>query len=72
MTISGGSGDDINFYIKDSAGSTVFNPGRVSHTYSYQSVAQKDGNYRVYMDNGFSTISAKTVYYRVIEAYIQT
>lgn len=69
MTISGGSGDDINFYIKNSSGSTVFNPGRVSHTYSYQFVAQKNDSYRVYMDNSFSYISTKTVYYRVIEAY---
>jgi predicted RNA-binding Zn-ribbon protein involved in translation (DUF1610 family) len=69
MTISGGSGDDINFYIKDSAGSTVFNPGRVSHIYSYQFVAQKNDSYRVYMDNSFSYFSTKTVYYRVIEAY---
>lgn len=69
MTISGGSGDDINFYIRNSAGNTVLNPGRVSDTYSYYFTAQKGDNYRVYMDNSFSIISTKTVYYRVIEAF---
>jgi hypothetical protein len=69
MIISGGSGDDINLYIRNSAGNTVFNPGRVSNTYSYSFTAQKDDNYRVYMDNSFSIVSTKTVYYIVIEAY---
>jgi hypothetical protein len=45
MTISGGSGDDINFYIRNSAGNTVFNAERVSNTYSYYFTAQKDDNY---------------------------
>jgi primosomal protein N' len=69
MTISGGSGDDINFYIRNSAGNTVLNPGRVSNTYSYSFTAQKADNYRVYMDNSFSIVSTKTVSYRVTEAY---
>jgi hypothetical protein len=69
MSISGGSGDDINFYIRDSGGNNVFGPRRVSDTYSYQFTAQKDDAYKVYMDNSFSIISTKTVNYRVIEAY---
>ena len=71
MTISGGSGDDINFYIKNSAGNTVFNPGKVSNTYSYSFTAQKNDNYRVYMDNSFSIVSTKTVK-RARPSYILT
>ncbi len=69
MTISGGSGDDINLYIRNSTGNIVFSSGRVSNTYSYSFTAQKDDNYRVYMDNSFSIVSTKTVNYRVTEAY---
>lgn len=69
MVISGGSGNDIDFYIKDSAGNLVFNPGRVSYTYSYYFQAPKDDYYRVYMDNSFSLFSSKTIVYTVNEAY---
>lgn len=72
LTISGGSGNDIRLYIKDSAENIVFDSGRVSRTYSYDFVSQKNDSYRVFFDNSFSIISTKTVSYSVIKAYYTT
>jgi hypothetical protein len=61
LSISGGSGNDINFWITDPTGATILNLGRVSQGRSFDFTAQASGAYTFYFDNSFSLLSTKTV-----------
>lgn len=61
LSISGGSGNDINFWITDPQGATILNLGRVSQGTSFDFTAQSSGAYTLYFDNSFSLLSSKTV-----------
>lgn len=61
LNISGGSNNDINLYIYNPDGMSVFSQ-RVSGSYTSQTfVATKSGFYSFFFDNSFSTISSKSV-----------
>lgn len=61
LTIEGGSGDDIDFWITDPAGNTVLGAGRVSRSHTFSFIAATDGNYQVNLGNTFSLFSNKVV-----------
>lgn len=61
FTVRGGN-DDINFYIEDPYGNTIYNAGRVSGRHSYSFTAQTTGVYSLYFDNSFSFITSKLVF----------
>jgi hypothetical protein len=61
LAISGGSGNDIDFWIIDPQGTTVLNLGRVSQGKSFDFTAQASGAYTFHFSNGFSLLSSKTV-----------
>lgn len=54
FTISGGTGNDIAFSVKDAQGNLVVNAERVSRQYSGQFTASHSGSYYLYFDNSFS------------------
>jgi hypothetical protein len=61
LAISGGSGNDIDFWITEPQGTTILNLGRVSQGRSFDFTAQASGAYTFHFSNGFSLISSKTV-----------
>jgi hypothetical protein len=61
LAISGGSGNDINFWVADPQGTTILNLGRVSQGKSFDFTAQSSGAYTFHFDNSFSLLSSKTV-----------
>jgi hypothetical protein len=61
VSISGGSGNDVNFYITDPAGAQIYNAGRVSGGTTFSFQASSSGAYILYFDNSFSLISSKTI-----------
>ena len=61
LAISGGSGNDIDFWIVDPQGTTILNLGRVSQGRSFDFTAQTSGAYTFHFSNGFSLLSSKTV-----------
>lgn len=61
LSISGGSGNDINFWVTDPSGNTIVNSGRVSQGTSFEFTAQRNGAYTLHLDNGFSVFSSKIV-----------
>lgn len=65
FSVEGGSGNDIDFSIKDPFGNLLQQAGRVSRSQSFAFVAAAAGEYRLYFDNSFSTFSNKVVKYSV-------
>lgn len=61
LSISGGSGNDIDFSVTNPQGNTIVNLGRVSQGTTFQFTAQGSGAYTLKFDNGFSIFSSKTV-----------
>jgi hypothetical protein len=61
LSISGGSGNDIDFRITDPQGTTVLGLGRVSQGKTFEFTAQASGAYTLHFDNSFSLISSKAV-----------
>lgn len=61
LSISGGSGNDIDFKVTDPQGTTVVGLGRVSQGRSFEFTAQESGAYTLHFDNSFSLISSKAV-----------
>jgi len=61
LAISGGSGNDIDFWITDPQGTTILNLGRVSQGRSFDFTAQASGAYTFHFGNTFSLLSSKTV-----------
>jgi len=61
LSISGGAGNDIDFWITDPTGVTIRSYGRVSIGRTFEFQATQDGAYTLHFDNSFSIISSKTV-----------
>ena len=61
ISISGGAGNDIDFWITDPTGVTIRSYGRVSLGRTFEFQATQDGAYTLHFDNSFSIISSKTV-----------
>lgn len=62
ISVSGGSGNDINFYVTDPSGAQVYAAGRVSgggNTFAFS--ADTSGAYTLHFDNSFSILSSKSV-----------
>jgi len=60
ISVSGGSGNDVNLRIKDPYDVRILQ-GLVSNQYNSQFTAANSGSYEFEFDNSFSIISAKTV-----------
>ena len=60
ITVSGGSGNDIDFYVTDSNGNTILRYDRATQT-SFSFAASTTGTYTMHFDNSFSIFSSKSV-----------
>jgi hypothetical protein len=60
VSVSGGSGNDINFYVTDANGKTVLSYSHVTHT-DFSFTATWAGSYKMTFDNTFSLLSGKSV-----------
>lgn len=61
LAISGGSGNDIDFWVTDPQGTKIFDSGRVSQGKTFDFTAQSSGAYTFHFGNTFSWFSSKTV-----------
>lgn len=61
ISISGGSGNDVNFWVTNPQGATLVNSGKVSGGTSFEFTAESSGAYTLHFDNSFSLLSSKTV-----------
>ena len=61
LAISGGSGNDIDFWVTDPLGATILNLGRVHQGATFEFTSQKSGAYTFHFGNTFSLLSSKTV-----------
>jgi len=61
FTIQGGSGDDIDFSVKDPSGNVVLNGGRVSDRWQFDFVCASTGSYQISFSNSFSIVSNKAI-----------
>jgi hypothetical protein len=61
LSISGGTNNDINFWITDPNGNIIVNLGRISQGTTFEFTAKKSGAYTFHFDNSFSLFSSKTV-----------
>lgn len=59
--ISGGSGNDVDFYVIDPNGSRIVDLGRVSQQATFEFTTQNQGAYTLRFDNSFSWVSPKIV-----------
>lgn len=63
ITVQGGSGNDIDFWITDPSGNTIVQAGRVSQRRSFSFISSTLGNYSLHLGNTFSLFSNKIVNY---------
>jgi hypothetical protein len=61
LSISGGSGNDIDFWITDPQGTKILDLGRVSVGRSFEFTTQASGAYTFHFSNTFSWFISKTV-----------
>ena len=61
LSISGGGGNDIDFWVTNPQGTTILNQGRVSQGTTFEFTAQMSGAYTLHFGNTFSLFSSKTV-----------
>lgn len=61
LAISGGSGNDIDFWVADPQGKIILDLGRVSQGKSFEFNTQASGTYTFHFSNTFSSISSKIV-----------
>lgn len=61
ISVSGGSGNDVDFWVTDPGGSHILNFGRVSRGTDFSFRADRSGAYTLHFDNSFSLISSKMV-----------
>ena len=61
ISVSGGSGRDVNFWVTDPSGATVYNAGRVTASTDFSFTAAQGGTYTLHLDNSFSIITGKQV-----------
>jgi hypothetical protein len=59
VAITGGSGNDVNFWVTDPQGTTILNQGRVSQGTTFEFTSQSSGAYTLHFDNSFSLLSSK-------------
>ncbi len=60
ITVSGGTGNDIDFYVTDPNGNAILRYDRVTQT-SFSFTASTTGTYTMHFDNSFSIFSSKSV-----------
>ena len=60
ITVSGGGGNDIDFYVTDPNGHTILRYDRATQT-SFSFTASTVGTYTMHFDNSFSILSSKSV-----------
>ena len=60
ISVVGGSGNDVNFYVTDPNGNTILSYDRVTQT-SFSFSASTTGTYVMHFDNSFSILSSKSV-----------
>ena len=60
ITVSGGTGNDIDFYVTDPNGTTILHYDRATQT-SFSFTASTTGTYTMHFDNRFSLLSSKSV-----------
>jgi len=61
LAVSGGSGNDINFWVSNPTGDHIISKRGVSVGGNFQFTADEDGAYTLFFDNSFSIISSKIV-----------
>lgn len=60
ISVVGGTGNDVNFYVTDPNGNTILSYDRVTQT-SFSFSASMTGTYTMHFDNSFSWLSSKSV-----------
>ena len=60
ITVSGGTGNDIDFHVTDPNGNTILRYDRATQT-SFSFTASTTGTYTMHFDNSFSIFSSKSV-----------
>jgi ribosomal protein L40E len=61
VSVSGGSGNDIDFRVTDPVGAVIRNYGRVRYGASFDFTASREGAYTLIFDNTFSIFSSKQI-----------
>jgi hypothetical protein len=61
ISITGGSSNDVNFYVTNPSGAKIYDAGRVTDGTSFAFTADTSGAYILHFDNSFSLLSAKQV-----------
>jgi emp24/gp25L/p24 family/GOLD len=61
VSITGGSSNDINFYVTNPSGARIYDAGRVSGGTSFSFTADSSGAFILHFDNSFSLLSNKQV-----------
>lgn len=71
ISVSGGSGNDINLYVTNPNGNTILSYDRATQT-SFSFTASTTGSYTMHFDNSFSWFSSKsvTLNYTIAEAIL--
>ena len=61
ISITGGSSNDVNFYVTNPSGAKIYDAGRVTDGTSFAFTADTSGAYILHFDNSFSLLSGKQV-----------
>ena len=61
MSITGGSSNDVDFWITDPIGNKIVDLGRVSQGTEFEFTANQNGAHSLHFDNAFSVLSNKNV-----------
>ena len=61
VSISGGSANDVNFYITNPSGGQIYNAGRINGGTTFSFTADTSGAYILHFDNSFSLLASKQV-----------
>jgi len=61
ISVTGGSGNDVNFYVTNPSGAQIYNAGRVGGGTGFSFTANSAGAYILHFDNSFSIFSGKQV-----------
>lgn len=61
ISITGGSNDDINFFVRNPEGNTILDLGRIYQGDTFEFTATISGAYEIYFENTFSIFTGKTV-----------
>ncbi|MEJ2242099.1 MAG: emp24/gp25L/p24 family protein [Candidatus Bathyarchaeota archaeon] len=61
ISVTGGNGNDIDFWITDPSGNIVLDAERVSQETHFDFAANENGKYNLHFNNSFSILSTKNV-----------